>query len=241
MTRLAIGFLLTLPLLACDQVTLGISPDDAPAQLAQAICPKAYDCCMASQLMSNTQAGTDEPTCETKTQAAFEQQVAGIEASEQSGRSSYDGTKVQACVTYIRSAACADLDMTNHFSGIPACASFIAPKVAVGGACANDYECIDGWCDKTGAPDGSDGACRALGQSGDPCANGAKCASTLVCDATTMTCGAPPTATPAATSCFYSSACSYAGGDRGAASLLGLGLLAIAVASRTRARRRSRR
>jgi len=195
---------------------------------------------MANQLTSNMQAGTDEPTCETKTQAAFAQQVAGIEASEKSGRSSYDGTKVQACVTFIRSAACADLDMTNHFSGIPACASFIEPKVAVGDACGNDYECIDGWCDKTGAPDGGDGVCHALGQAGAACANGAKCAASLVCDATTTTCGAPPPST-AATSCFYSSACSYAGGDRGAASLFGLGLLAAAVASRTRARRRARR
>ncbi|HTA21542.1 MAG TPA: hypothetical protein VK989_19755, partial [Polyangia bacterium] len=241
-TRLAIGSLLTLPLLACGQVASapGISPDDAPAQLAQAICPKAYDCCMANQLMSNTQAGTDEPTCETNTQAAFANQVAGIEASEKSGRSSYDGTKVQACVTYLRAAACADLAMTNHFSGIPACASFIEPKVAVGGACGNDYECIEGWCDKTGVPDGGDGACHALGQSGDSCANGAQCAATLSCDATAMTCGAAPTSTTAATSCFYSSACSYAGGDRGAASLLGLGLLAAALATRTRSHRRSR-
>ncbi len=239
-TRLAIGSLLTLPLLACGQVASapGISPDDAPAQLAQAICPKAYDCCMANQLMSNTQAGTDEPTCETNTQVAFANQVAGIEASEKSGRSSYDGTKVQACVTYLRAAACADLAATNHFSGIPACASFIEPKVALGGACGNDYECIDGWCEKTGGPDG---ACHALGQPGDSCANGAQCAATLTCDTTAMTCGAASTSTTTATSCFYSSACSYSGGDRGSASLLGLGLLAVAVATRTCTRRRSRR
>ncbi|HEX4406488.1 MAG TPA: hypothetical protein VH560_16730 [Polyangia bacterium] len=233
---------MTLPLLACGQVASepGISPDDAPAQLAQAICPKAYDCCMASQLTSNMQAGTDEQTCETKTQAAFAQQVAGIEASEKSGRSSYDGTKVQACVTYLRASACADLATTNHFSGIPACASFIEPKVSIGGACANDYECKGGWCDLTDVPTGGDGACHALGQAGDSCANGAKCAATLICDGTAMTCGAASTSTTTATSCFYSSACSYAGGDRGAASLVGLGLLAAAVASRTRDRRRAR-
>jgi hypothetical protein len=237
MTRLAIGSLLTLPLLACGGVapTPGISVDNAPAELAKAICPKAYDCCMASQLVGNGQAGTDETTCETKTQEAFKQQLSGIKASQSKDRVLYDGTKLEACVTFLRSAACTELNVTNHFTGLPACSSFIEPQVALGGACGADYECIDGSCDKTGVTAG-DGVCRALGKLGDPCGT-AICEKNLTCDATAKTCAAPaPAGPPAANVCFYSSACSYTGGDRGAGSALAIGLLLAAVASRRRAR-----
>jgi hypothetical protein len=241
-TRFAVVSLVALPLFACGSVATapGVSPDEAPAKLAPAICSAAYKCCTMSQLMGNTQAGTSEPTCEAMTQAALQNQVAGIKASEAKGRVTYDGTKVQACIDDLDAAACQDLQMTNHFSGIPACASFIQPKVAVGGACSSDVECIDGYCDKTGVASGADGACHALGQSGDACASGAQCASTLTCDTTAMTCETPPSSTTPASSCFYASACSYAGGDRGTASALGLGLLVLAVAARRRTPRARR-
>ena len=55
-------------------------------KLAQAICPKAYECCMTDQLSGNMQAGTDVASCEMKTQEAFEHQVDSIKASEKKGR-----------------------------------------------------------------------------------------------------------------------------------------------------------
>jgi MYXO-CTERM domain-containing protein len=238
-TGLAIASLLTLPALACGGVTArGISPEAAPKELAQAICPKAYDCCMTTQLMHNDQAGTDVATCEMKTQAGLESQVAGIEASEKNGRVIYDGTKVDACVKFLQSATCMELNTTGHFSGIPACASFIQPQVAAGGACAADFECIDGFCDKTGVASGQangDGACRTLAKAGESCAAGVHCELGLTCDATSTTCAAPPVGgAPTADACFYSSACNYAGGDRGAASLLTVGLVLVAVWRRRR-------
>jgi uncharacterized protein (TIGR03382 family) len=240
-TRLAIVLVPFLPLLACGgavQPEPGVNPKDAPHLLAQAICPRAYDCCMDKQLMGNANAGTDVASCESKTEAALTQQVAGIEASERLGRVNYDGLKVQACADYLTAATttCGDLDTTFHLAGVPACASFLEPKVAVGGACTNDFECIDAFCDTTGVAAGADGACRALGKAGDSCAQMGRCEPGLTCDGTSSTCLTAPTGTPAGDMCFYSSACSFAGGDRGAGTLLGLGALALAALTRRRRR-----
>jgi hypothetical protein len=243
-TQLTLATILTLPLLACGgavQPEPGVSPKDAPKLLAQAICPKAYDCCMAKQLMGNANAGTDVTSCETKTEAALTQEVSGIEASERKGRVSYDGVKVQACIDYLSATTttCDDLDTTFHLAGIPACASFLEPEVAVGGGCTNDFECVDGFCDATGVAAGADGACRVLGKAGDGCAHMGRCEPGLTCDPTDTTCRMPPpAATPAAPMCFYSTACSYAGGDRGAGTVLGA--LALLIALATRRRRRAR-
>jgi hypothetical protein len=238
-TRSAIALVLAfspaLLLAACDDVQAvpGLAPDLAPKALAESICPAAYRCCMPDQLMDNDQAGTDVASCEMKTESGFASQVANIEASERKGRVTYDGLKVQACVDYLKSAPCSELQMTTHFTGLPACSSFIQPKVAVGGACSQDFECVDSFCDETGVAAGQDGKCRAFAMAGEACSTDLLCAKTLICDSGTNTCKpAPNPGPPPANACFYSSACNYAGGDRGAFSLLGIGLLLVAVARR---------
>jgi hypothetical protein len=241
-TRLAIASLVALPLAACDGVKTipGLAPDQAPKALAQAICPAAYRCCMPDQLMSNDQAGTDVASCEMKSEAGFAAQVAGIQDSEKKGRVVYDGEKVQKCVEFLETAPCPELQNTGHFTGLPACSSFIQPLVEVGGACGNDVECKQSYCDRTGLPDGQDGACRAYASEGDDCsAAGVRCGYSQRCDAATGKCVPLPTgAAPKPNSlCFYSSACSYAGGDRGAFSLLGVAILLGAAARRRRAPR----
>lgn len=233
--------LLSLSLIACGDVTAipGIAPDDAPRQLADAVCPKAYECCMTDQLTGNMQAGTDVASCKTKTREAFQNQVAGIKASQAKGRVVYDGLKVQACVDRLSSPSttCADLNTTNHFSGVRECASFLQPKVAPGDPCTADFECVGGFCDTSAVPSGTigDGACKAFAKAGEACGATALCGAELTCDGTTMKCtAARPPGGQAAASCFYSSACNFAGGDRGAASLLTIALLLGAIARRGR-------
>jgi len=246
-TQLAIASVLFVPLLGCGgavQPEPGVNPKDAPAMLAPAICAQAYRCCTMDQLMKNGNAGTDAASCESKTLTALAGQVDAIESSERKGRVNYDGVKVQACIDYLNDAntQCADLNMTFHLSGVPACSSFLEPKVAVGGACTLDFECIDGFCDTTGAAAGADGRCRALGKAGDSCANMGRCEAGLNCDATAMTCTAPAATTPPAGGmCFYSSGCSYSAGNRRAESLLAIGLLLAAVARRVRRSHKSDR
>jgi hypothetical protein len=238
-TRFAIALCL-LPLAACDnevKTVPGLAPDLAPKALAQSICPAAYRCCSADQLMDNEQAGTDVASCEMATEKAYQGQVASITSSEKKGRVIYDGLKVQECVDFLKAASCADLQMTGHFTGVPACASFLQPRVVAGNACGQDFECIDGFCDRTGAADGQDGRCHAFSKEGEACSMDVRCGSALICDAGTSKCVTlPPPATPAANMCFYSSACNYAGGDRGAFSALAIGLMLAAVVRRRRAR-----
>jgi uncharacterized protein (TIGR03382 family) len=238
----ALAALLSVSLLACGDVTPipGIAPDDAPRRLAEAICPKAYQCCMTEQLMDNEQAGTDVASCTTKTREAFTQQVAGIKASQAKGRVVYDGLKVQACVEKFEAASttCAQLNTTNHFTGVPECASFLQPKVAPGDACTADFECVGGFCDTSAVPTGTagDGVCKAFAKLGDACSSTAPCAPEFICGADTMTCANRPPGGAPAEACFYSSACNYAGGDRGAASALAVVLLLGAALTRRRRR-----
>jgi hypothetical protein len=238
-TGLALASLLFLPLAACDGVKTvpGLAPDLAPRALAESICPAAYRCCMPDQLMSNDQAGTDVASCEMKTEAAFTSQVAGIQASEKQGRVTYDGDKVQKCVEYLKTAPCPELQNTGHFTGLPACASFIQPQVEVGGACSQTFECKSSFCDRTGLADGQDGVCRNYASTGEACSSALPCGYGSQCDPATNKCvPLPAGARPVPGGlCFYSSACSYAGGDRGAFSLLGLGLMLGALARRRRA------
>jgi hypothetical protein len=220
----------------------GIPIGSTATQIAQTVCPKAYQCCTLSQLSGNGQAGTDEASCETMTTSAFESDLETIQASQDQKRATFDNDKLQACLTTIRSASCDTLDMTNHLVGIPGCESFVDPLVAVGGACSQDYECIDGWCQQPADMSGGDGACRPHAQLGASCVT-ASCEPGLTCDlgASDDTCvragaigatctdllqcasancaipaGADSGVCAAATDpqCFYASGCDAAGGGR---------------------------
>src|SRR5215831_5069833 len=103
----------------------GVPLDTAPREIAQAICPKAYGCCMASQLSGNSMAGTDEASCEVQTEQGYRTQLATVQDSQDAGRSTYDGDKLDACLKTIRAADCATLNMTNHITGVAGCESFV--------------------------------------------------------------------------------------------------------------------
>jgi hypothetical protein len=234
-------YLLSIPVVAlmgCGSVEEGaggISVQAAPAEIAKAVCPKAYTCCMTSQLMGNDLAGTDEPSCEAKTTEGFKKNLDGIVASQKKGRVIYDGNKLAGCLSTIRSASCEALDTTNHFSGVAGCDSFVQPQVAAGGACDADWECIGGWC--------RSGVCRPFVADGDACSADEKCGRDLVCGATSHACMAPtdqrgtPAGTPPA-ACFYASACAYAGdGHPTVPGLMALMALVAAVCRRRTALR----
>src|SRR4029453_10526832 len=117
----------------------GILLADAPREIAKAVCPRAYDCCMQSQLMSNEMAGTDEASCEEKTTEGFRNSLNVIITSQDKGRVVYRGDKLAACLAYIRSSSCQELNRTNHFTGLR-CEPYTEPKVSPGGACSQDFE-----------------------------------------------------------------------------------------------------
>ncbi len=252
-------------LVGCGRVDGEIPIQETATAFAQAICPKAYSCCTAQQLMGNAAAGTTETECEVNTAQNFQQQLQAMQASQNSGRANYNPAAVGACLAAIRAASCADLTAIHNLSQLPACHStFATPLVAAGGSCQQDYECIGGVCQR---PAGSFvGVCVAGVATGASCATN-RCASSLTCDgAGTMetsddvcvaeqddgasctdalgcksrNCATGPGSgktcqPPAGPQCFYGGGCSAAGGRPGVVSLL----LVLLLAARARLRGRA--
>lgn len=263
MTHIKIGVLGALAAIAVgcnkeDDTSGGVSLEAAPEELAKAICPKAYTCCVASQLMGNEQAGTDEPSCEAKTTVGFRNQLNGLKKALENKRARYRGDKMEACITYLRSATCESLNRTNHFSGLQ-CEPWVEPLVALGGKCGNDYECMDSYCAKE--PMALEGTCKMWPGVNESCAT-VRCGKGLVCDesktchvalAEGATCSNSfqcasgncsavvsadkSCAPPPANQCFYSSACSYGRSGRlPLASLLAVSAFVLAMMKRSRKR-----
>jgi hypothetical protein len=169
----------------CGGVHSSIPVDQTAQDLAQAVCSKAYDCCTTDQLMMNMDlTGTDEADCEQKSAENFRNILQEVQYSVDQKLAVYQADKVDACLRTLRGSSCEDLNMTNHLSGVPNCDSFASPLVQVGGACDNDYECIDGWC--KGPPEGMSGAsaCTAFASGDADCSDdkASRCASGFICD-----------------------------------------------------------
>jgi hypothetical protein len=254
-----VGVLATLATAGCKEDAIdsngGISLEAAPAEIAKAVCPKAYSCCVASQLMGNDLAGTDEASCEAKTTTGFRNQLNGVKSSVSKKRSRYRGDKMQACVDFIRSATCDQLRRTNHFSGLE-CDPYVEPLVAPGDKCGNDYECVGGFCAKEDKA--AEGICKTFPILAESCAT-VRCGKGLVCDENKIcrnglvegatcssnlqclsgNCTAPVStdkscAPPPADKCFYSSACAYGRSGRVPLVFLVLAIAAIIMKSRKR-------
>jgi hypothetical protein len=243
-----------------------ISIETTATQIAAAICPKAYLCCTAQQLVTNSSAGMTEAECELNTTDLFRSVLESIQTSQDAQRCRYEQSKVDACLNTIRTSTCGMLNVTNHLSGVPNCASFTTPLVATGGVCSQSFECTYGVCQKSsGADEGTCGPGVAAGQSctvnvcapglicdprdpsdtiddvcAQPLADGTTCTDAVQCRS--GNCAAPASGGAATcmtgNQCFYSSACAAAGGPPTPASLLLAGMLAAFAARRSRRRRR---
>lgn len=163
----------------CGEVS-GIPIEKTATDFSKAICSSAYKCCTAETLMGNDAAGMSEAECETKTSQNFRNQLQTMQDSQNKGRSTFDQKQVDACLEAIRAASCDTLTSIRSLSGIPACDStFATPKVAVGDACGQDFECMDSVCVK--APMAWEGTCGAGAPAGASCTTD-HCAQNLSCD-----------------------------------------------------------
>jgi hypothetical protein len=172
-------------LAGCGGVHSSIPVDQTAKDLAEAVCSKAYGCCTTDQLMMNMDlTGSDEAECEQKSADNFRGILQEVQYSVDHNLARYQADKVDACLSTLRGSSCDELNMTNHLSGVPNCDGFTSPLVPVGGACDNDYQCIDGWC--KAPPEGMSGAslCTAFASGDTSCADdkAARCASGFICD-----------------------------------------------------------
>jgi hypothetical protein len=162
----------------------GIPIDETATRIANTVCPKAYMCCTADELAMNGSAGTDVATCESMTTQNYQGELQLLQNSVNQKRATYQSAQLDTCLTTIMNSACAVLNLTTHISGIPGCESFTTPLVAIGGACSQSYECINGWCNVPASSSNGDGVCAGFVPLGMSCAaaGGPSCGPNAVCD-----------------------------------------------------------
>lgn len=168
----------------CGSVS-GIPVDQTATRIANTICPKAYTCCTADELAMNMdQAGTDVASCESNTTMAYQNILSTLQSSVDQKRAMYQSAQVDACLATIMTADCATLNMASQVTGIPGCASFTTPLVALGGGCSQNYECINGWCNVPDNSTDGEGVCAGFVPPGQSCAaaGGPSCGPNAVCD-----------------------------------------------------------
>jgi hypothetical protein len=163
----------------------GIPIDETATRIANTVCPKAYMCCTADELAMNSgQAGTDVASCESDTKSNYQNVLSALQSSVDQKRATYQSAQLDACLATIMASDCTTLNRTTHLTGIPGCESFTTPLVAVGGACSQDYECINGWCNVPSTSTNGEGVCAGFVPLGMSCAaaGGPSCGPNFVCD-----------------------------------------------------------
>jgi uncharacterized protein (TIGR03382 family) len=152
--------------LACSCSAPSVTIDDMPAKASKTLCTQMFSCCMADELKDNQQWGPDPLGCEVKLKTMFDAQKNAATAGETKMRVTYNGTKMAECLSAYEKLTCAELKK-NADANIAACETAFEPKVAVGGACAQDFECVSGSC--RGATPNADGMCQAKAGEGSSC------------------------------------------------------------------------
>ena len=170
---------------AADGSPQADAADGAPALVTdvETYCRQfAERSCSSSFLCAPQTARSSESDCvlESETrclEAARAWQIPGVMA----GRLAFDPAAAASCVAGSDKGPCGLAWPTD-----PACRRVFLPRVANGGACLDDAECVGGICDRTRT---CPGICASPGQPGDDC-------SVYPCDADVATCENAPVGQP---------------------------------------------
>jgi hypothetical protein len=162
-----------------------VTLEQLPAAYAGALCDQNFKCASAADIMGRT-----KQDCLDTNTGILQLIVPAMRDSVSKGRSTYDAEKAGACITALRNLSCDD--WVKGTVEPPACEGVTAPKVAIGGACGGDGDCVGGYCDgaDTTTTPPTDGTCKATVAIGAACTATDTCADDGVCDATTKTCKA---------------------------------------------------
>jgi hypothetical protein len=149
---------------------------------AEAMCAKNFQCCDASELTGKTQS-----ECVTSNSSVISLLTAEINASQTQGRVSYSASASGMCVDSLKAMTCDEFKQ-GIGGNMAACMAFIMPKVAMGGACTQSFECTTNNCvgADTSTDPPTDGMCAAaltLAAIGTSCAT-TECVDGAYCDAT---------------------------------------------------------
>lgn len=156
-------------------------------QYARAICDRVFDCCNTAELAErfSNNSVVDYAGCRILYRTIWEAAIEPVvKDGESAGRVSFNQANFDKCMATVGDLSCADFSL-----GPVDCEDVFTPKVAAGGACYSDLECIDEECD---IPNGASmGTCIAkptpVGMGG-ACTENDGCESGLYCNG--MTCEA---------------------------------------------------
>ena len=143
----------------------------AASAYARVFCEKVYTCCNEPDRKVVLTAGADEIACRTNVAAAVSTRVLLFTDSVAQKRAVWNEQEAGECFALYHSLACIDARTPP-----PVCKAFLVPMVAQGAACAQHYECIDGYCEGA-VTDKKAGGCVSRKDMRAPCRVDAECKS----------------------------------------------------------------
>jgi len=150
----------------------GVPFDDAPTELAGAVCAKAFECCTEEELAAIAIVGSSETQCRLAVATLLQLYSADIETSVEAGRAAYDGEAVAGCIAAQEGRACDDLPSFGEIG----CAGAVVPLVPIGDACGAHNECMDGgYCDGATQVASPTGTCAEKKADGEACTIAEEC------------------------------------------------------------------
>jgi hypothetical protein len=148
--------------------------DQYSQTFATVLCQRLLQCCMVPP-------GLDQESCANEAKGILDLLLAEYQPYLMNGKATYHGDRAAACVNGLNAATCSVINMGSTTLNMP-CDTAIESQVAPGGACMDDLECKDGWCDTTTTM-----KCVAKKADGAPCEDDADCLSDN-CSVVSQTC-----------------------------------------------------
>jgi hypothetical protein len=159
-------------------------------QMRQLICEKMFSCCSTADLKDNPDVGNNVASCVAGLDREATFMLADVVASVEQGRLVYRGDKMAECIARFKSMSCAEAKMPAGDKDVTAlCKPAFEPRVPVGGACTDYWDCAGGWC--AGDLGDLQDHCAPIKLEGEECDEGAECASGM-CDDEERVCAKRP-------------------------------------------------
>ena len=181
-TRVAVAVLL---LLSCGSGDRGAASGPVPVENVAAVwrkarCDKIYECCSPAERMSNPGLGTNAQDCQPALERESSTFLGDLPTSVAAGRVAYHADKMTTCLAELKARSCDLVKMPPGEKDVTEmCEGVFEPKVPVGGACLEYWDCIGGWC--AGDIGGLMDRCTAKSDDGMVCDEGPECKSGM-CD-----------------------------------------------------------
>ena len=181
---------------ACDGGGRGsVAPSELGGEMGEVMCARLSECCTAAEFMEQTLGAENEEECR-----AFYSGFVGalltpvLEDSIAAGRVVYHGDRMGACLDAMAALSCDEatvaIESDSPWNG---CQDPFEGQVAIGGQCANDWDCVSEYCSGESTDFEGNitfGTCAAAPAIGMPC-DDFECGEDAYCEnGTTPTCQA---------------------------------------------------